>query len=528
MKRFLLNLFWLFLCTGTKAQNNFPPAYTIITDTASFTPLPDSCWQILEDKDGRLGFEAVSHAPLAEQFHHYTAKSPKPDRSMHAYWVRYVLKNSMDHVAKISVSSTSNQFGIYSSTGNGIFKHEVNGNLIPWSKQDGLKGYGAIPFEVGPGGQLVVYEWKYNKYRSRAIEVGFKSTEKLMQEIYVIAETGTLNAIHDTFIFGVLAFASLFIFFFYLIIREKVYLYFSLYLLSLAIGRFNINYEMYFVFFKEFPVLYYFIFQAIWFFAVFFLVQFIRHLLNTKLYFPRWNKFLIGLNFLYAITYLVFMILLISGVLSIAVYTTIGYEQWFLALSVPVSFLLTLKWFKSNKVLTWIILPLQSIWSIGWVYVEYYQNNPDQGVGDWLVTNWYGFETILLSGLVISFSWILLQRFIDLKKQVVQKELEKEMERSSLIEKQKMELEEQVTKRTAELNQTVVNLKSTQSQLIQSEKMASLGELTAGIAHEIQNPLNFVNNFSEVNKELLAEMNEEIEKGNYEEVRIDCEGSHGQ
>jgi two-component system, NtrC family, sensor kinase len=65
-----------------------------------------------------------------------------------------------------------------------------------------------------------------------------------------------------------------------------------------------------------------------------------------------------------------------------------------------------------------------------------------------------------------------------------------------------------------ELNKTINKLKSTQAQLIQSEKMASLGELTAGIAHEIQNPLNFVNNFSELNKELIDEMKEELAVGN--------------
>jgi signal transduction histidine kinase len=239
------------------------------------------------------------------------------------------------------------------------------------------------------------------------------------------------------------------------------------------------------------------------------LFGYLRNNLQTKTLYPQWDKVLFaGL--------MVSIGLLIIGT---TVKSTQAIMPWIAhALFFSIIYLvITKKEFKPALSIIYAIIPLVAI-----NFIE----DVVKLISFSFYDNWANyFDT---AG-IFAFIWLVAMLIINRKqRKALEKEQLKTAEKDKevkITESLKAALEVQVAERThaltlqkEELQKTINELNATQSQLIQSEKMASLGELTAGIAHEIQNPLNFVNNFSEVNAELIDELTHELEKGKIEEA----------
>jgi two-component system, NtrC family, sensor kinase len=240
-----------------------------------------------------------------------------------------------------------------------------------------------------------------------------------------------------------------------------------------------------------------------------FIARYLRKSLQTASLLPKWDKVLA------AIMYAAIALLVLEVSVSYARPVTIWLSH--LLLLYLIYILYSEKDFRSARPILLAIAPyiLLSLFS------DITKLTAENQYKAW--KNLLGLATVF-SAVWMGTMWIITNK----QKKALDKErikTKEEEEQNKIMATLKAQLEVQVAQRTSELTlqkeelqQTVTELKATQTQLIQSEKMASLGELTAGIAHEIQNPLNFVNNFSEVNTELFDELEKELRNGNKEEA----------
>jgi two-component system NtrC family sensor kinase len=241
----------------------------------------------------------------------------------------------------------------------------------------------------------------------------------------------------------------------------------------------------------------------------FFLILRLRKKYKTKTELPQWEKILLGLMFVCIALFIVqssFNFLKpLTGWLA---HVVVGIVLAIIYLNDE---------FSSERPTMFAVLPLILVNIIGDVV---------KLISTSLYTN---IHNLFEAASFFAFVWMIAQLAINNKQRKAlikeQTKTHEEEQKNKFMASMKAELEIQVAERTAALTsqketleEALTELKTTQAQLIQSEKLASLGELTAGIAHEIQNPLNFINNFSEVNTELIEEMKEAIAKGDSEEV----------
>ncbi len=234
------------------------------------------------------------------------------------------------------------------------------------------------------------------------------------------------------------------------------------------------------------------------------MVRGLRRFLDVPARIGPWNK---TLGYLWVPAVVVFVLAQVFHIRT----PVLSEGYWLFVLAVVTLLLLLLSYYRPARTLLLALLPY-----LLYHVVEFTL----QMVGSELLKRYDdGLDTAHGFALIWLFTFVFIARS---QKKTLEKERllrEEEEKAKRLIEAQKAELERLVAERTAalthqaeELRSTLTELRQTQAQLVQSEKMASLGELTAGIAHEIQNPLNFVNNFADVSAELVTELEEEQHK----------------
>ena len=519
------------------AQTSVPQTFVITADTAAEIKIERKYLRIWDDSIGTTEFKKVSNPTISNRFKEFDTTRTF-DFSIKTFWYKLKLKNSLNKKVEIGLPANAMENDIYFCDSTLQWQHLKTGGGYHKSTRDGYQLLNVATLTLDANQEIDIFIKQHNELR-------FQPSENLMlffmdaalQKKYTVKQKlspiSDFEKIINAFLMGMILITCMINLSFYRAIKEKEYLYFSLFLIFLGLNNLvGIFPDLIFGFFNSKILFLNYFTISLWFF---FLMRFIQYFFKTKEYLPKWNKFLTFYN------YLLLLVWPTLFSLSIITISTFWFDRLGDSLAVLlfifmdalfITILLTL-FNKKVKVNIRILATLPLMFLFGPLYsVQYIYQLADKyfkvkqpAFVQW-ANDWGSLLTLIgILWVILFFSWLLFKRYKSIQEKLLQEvidresmEKEKEAEKNLLISQQNEQLEIQVAQRTKELQTSIEDLKATQSQLIQSEKMASLGELTAGIAHEIQNPLNFVNNFSEVNAELILEMKEELVKGNIEEA----------
>ena len=281
-------------------QTSLPEIYEIKSDTSWWQPLSHQYWQILEDKTGKFTIDEVLNGSLKNNFHDSISGI---DSSASSYWIRYQLKNSKETAAYISLDCQWELADLYLIDSGGKRKHFTSGFNYNWNKKGGWKYSNTIPDTLQPQESRLVYLKLSSRKKGLPgnFEVGFYESRDILQKSYIdYVDSRTnyfdKNTLLEAFIIGLLVLAFFINIFFYRIVKEKAYLYFSLFALFLAVNRLYNMAALYTFWEKPTMQGYVRLLTYAWIFIPYFLIQFFNHFLNLKKIFPKWSKFLVAIG----------------------------------------------------------------------------------------------------------------------------------------------------------------------------------------------------------------------------------------
>ena len=456
------------------------------------------------DSNCAVTFSQVMQPGFNNKFRYGNLEKIPLQDNINCYWVKYkiinAINNNNDWVLDLDGWKVAE---VYSTDKNGVFKKQLTGHVVPVSEKALVKANkNLIKLTLAPGDSIqviakLVTGVDYMRQPSdlsatiRSFSVEGKSYQRLMYFVFFFSGIYVVMFLYNLFI--------------YFSTRDKSYRYYLfLIFFSLFALLENTGYSQELLSaFQSFPA---------WstnidlLFSSLFginIILFTRSFLKTKTTTPVIDKIF---NFLIIALIIVPLPALFGqSLLATNISSLLG------LITTTLILVTSFKAYRKGYPSSGIFLAANGIFMVSiFLYLAISMVEPSQ--------NMFSYFSMPVGATIqiVLFSFALGNKINALKKdnEESQKKIITQLQRyNDLQDKVNRELEHKVQERTAEL-------KNSQKQLLQQEKLASLGELTAGIAHEIQNPLNFVNNFSEVNKEMIAELKDEIDKGNYDDAKL--------